>query len=336
MNLNPQNMIEQLKDSTKDIRENPTEFAENTGDALKDTFTDATQGIKSSIDEFSQKGVMEASKEFLETNGLLAKFVFIIFVLVVFMVLLNIGMQIIGFFTKDSANPILVKGKMGGNEKVVISQDPENEDGKSIFRSNNKQSGAEYTWSTWLYMKGEASDTKRYHVFSKGQGVNGTLSGSPTADDYYRIANGPGVYSYTDSTTYVTKVEVLMDTATGRETIEIDNIPHNKWFHVAIRLQNKILDVYINGVVAKRMELSNMPKQNYHDVTVGGGNVQSGDGFNGSISNLQYFSYALNVFEINNIVMKGPNLKTSELSADSSGASGNSSFLSNLWYSNTQ
>ena len=55
MNLNPQNMIEQLKDSTKDIRENPTEFAENTGYALKDTFTDATQGIKSSIDEFSQK-----------------------------------------------------------------------------------------------------------------------------------------------------------------------------------------------------------------------------------------------------------------------------------------
>jgi hypothetical protein len=262
MNLNPQNMIEQLKDSTKDIRENPTEFAQNTGDAIKDTFSDTTKGIKTSMDEFSQKGVMEAGKEFLETNGLLAKFVFIIFVLIVFMILLNIGMQIIGFFTKDSANPMIVKGKMGGSEKVVISQDPANEDGKSIFRSNNKQSGAEYTWSTWLYMKGEASDDKRYHVFSKGQGVNVTIdTQSPTADEYYRIANGPGVYTYTDTTnTKVTKIEILMDTATGREEIEIDNIPHNKWFHMAIRLQNKILDVYINGVVAKRMELSRNAK----------------------------------------------------------------------------
>lgn len=332
MNMNPQNMIEQLKDSTKDIRENPTEFAQNTGDAIKDTFSDTAKGIKTSMDEFSQKGVMEAGKEFLETNGLLAKFVFIIFVLIVFMILLNIGMQIIGFFTKDSANPMIVKGKMGGSEKVVISQDPANEDGKSIFRSNNKQSGAEYTWSTWLYMKGEtpaADDPNRYHVFSKGQGVN-------ASDENYRIANGPGVYTYTSHGEKVSKVEILMDTATGREEIEIDNIPHNKWFHMAIRLQNKILDVYINGVVAKRMELSAMPKQNYHDVTVGGGNVANGEGFNGSISNLQYFSYALNVFEINNIVMKGPNLKTSELSADSSGTSGNSSFLSNLWYSNTQ
>lgn len=334
MSLNPQNMIEQLKDSTKDLRENPTELAQDTGKAIGDTFKEAGSGLKKSIDEFSQKGVMDAGKEFLETNGLLAKFVFIIFVLIAFMVLLNIGMQIIGFFTKQSANPMIVKGKMDGDNSVVISQNPANEDGKTIFRSNNKQTGAEYTWSTWLYMKGEAdSSTTRSHVFSKGQGkqVN-PAGGSAETEDYYKISNGPGVYAYTSGGE--THLDILFDTVGGREQVTVEGIPHNKWFHLALRLQNKIVDVYINGVVAKREELDHLPKQNFHDVTVGGGN--GGSGFNGSISNLQYFSYAMNVFEINNIVMRGPNLSTSDLSSDASNKTGNSSFLSNLWYNNTK
>ena len=86
-------------------------------------------------------------------------------------------------------------------------------------------------------------------------------------------------------------------------SVVIDNMPIKKWVHLAIRLQNQILDVYVNGVLSKRVILNNVPKQNYSDVYVG----QNG-GFSGKLSSLRYYSSALNVFEINSIVRKGPNL----------------------------
>ena len=78
--------------------------------------------------------------------------------------------------------------------------------------------------------------------------------------------------------------------------------------------------------------MDKIPKQNYHHIAVGGGGNTGG--FSGSISNLQYFQYALNVFEINNIVMKGPNTNSSDLSSDSKASSGNYSYLANQWYKN--
>lgn len=326
----PQNMIEKLKESTKDLRERPVELFQDTGKAMSESIGNATKGVKESLDEFSQKGIVDAGKEFLETNGFLAKFVFIIFVLIVFMVLLNLGMQIIGFFMKSSTNPILVDGKIDGETILSISQDPANKDGKIIMRSNNKQGGAEYTWSTWIYLKDQqtVNNTTRKMVFTKGDGT-ATVTGTATAinPSGYKTANSPGVYVYSDISGYTT-LEMVIDCigSTTPQKIPISNVPHNKWFHLALRLQNKIVDVYMNGVVSVRKELASLPKQNYHNVNIGG--------MKGSISNLQYFGHAMNVFEINNIVVRGPNLASSSLSSDGQNKSGNSSFLSNVWYKN--
>ena len=105
------------------------------------------------------------------------------------------------------------------------------------------------------------------------------------------------------------------------ETIYVPDIPLNKWVNVIIRCQSNILDAYINGSVVKRFELTDVPKQNYGNV-----NVCHNKGFSGNLSDLRYFSRALNVFEITNIVNKGPNL--------SSGDSDNSTYdyLANIWY----
>jgi hypothetical protein len=106
-------------------------------------------------------------------------------------------------------------------------------------------------------------------------------------------------------------------------TIDIDNIPINKWVHVALRLQNTILDVYVNGIVVNRLLLNNTPKQNYGNVYI----CQNG-GFKGKLSNLRYYSRALNVFEINNIVSSGPSLKVAEEVKPTGGYN----YLSTQWY----
>ena len=88
------------------------------------------------------------------------------------------------------------------------------------------------------------------------------------------------------------------------EEILIPDIPLNKWFNVIIRCQNTTLDIYVNGTIVRSLELSGVPKQNYGDVY-----VAMNGGFNGYISNLWYYNYALGTAAIQNLVHKGPNTK---------------------------
>ena len=84
----------------------------------------------------------------------------------------------------------------------------------------------------------------------------------------------------------------------------IKDIPVNKWVHCAVRVQNLSVDVYINGVMTQRKNLKTLPNQNYYDTYVGDSN-----GFDGYISSLNYYAYALNYDQIQNDYAKGPNMK---------------------------
>ena len=161
------------------------------------------------------------------------------------------------------------------------------------------------------------TDSNKYqHIFNKG---DNTYNSSTNLSS---INNAPGVYLGPANN----NLHIVMDTVNGSDTnktIDIDNIPIRKWVHVAIRMQNLVLDVYVNGVVSSRLILNNVPKQNYNDVYI----CQSG-GFAGKLSNLRYLSYAMNVFEINNVVLGGPNLTVTDNTSKSSGYT----YLSTSWY----
>lgn len=336
--------IEQMKESVptpSEMKDNVTESAKDIGDSI----VGMKDSIKSSLADFSSKSMVDASSEFLDSNSLLAKLAFIILVFIIFMVVLKISMTIIGFFMAPKSNPWLVKGKLSGNDRVVISQNPKDENYVPILLSNDRQRGIEFTYSFWLYLdkNDSANDAtergKLHNIFVKGTGDSNMYDGSGV-----NLSNGPGVYlSYNDSSGNASdySISIIMDHVTegtenipslkpndGRDTVTVNNIPIMKWCHVAVRMQNTIMDIYVNGTIAKRHVMDFAPSQNNHDVIVGG-NV----GFKGFISNLRYYNYSLNVFELNNIVMFGPNTKTSSLSTDGSLKSGNYTYLANSWYS---
>jgi hypothetical protein len=204
-----------------------------------------------------------------------------------------------------------------GTYAMVVPQDPTNKDALPIVRSNNQSKGIEFTWSFWIYINELGTDSKKYqHIFNKG---DNTYNSSTNLSS---INNAPGVYLGPANN----NLHIVMDTVNGSDTnktIDIDNIPIRKWVHVAIRMQNLVLDVYVNGVVSSRLILNNVPKQNYNDVYI----CQSG-GFAGKLSNLRYLSYAMNVFEINNVVLGGPNLTVTDNTSKSSGYT----YLSTSWY----
>lgn len=109
------------------------------------------------------------------------------------------------------------------------------------------------------------------------------------------------------------------------ESIDISNIPLDKWFCLVIRGKNNVLDAYVNGVIHTRHYVEHVMKQTYYDLHFGLNN-----GWNGYISSLKYHNKGISAVEIQNICNKGPNLNS--LSGIKPSESDNISKLSQKWY----
>lgn len=273
-----------------------------------------------------------SESSYLKSNGLVAKFVFVILIVILFVLLFRLGVYLIAWYNSPARDPYVVKGMLDGNYGVVVPQNPRSGDSVQILRSNNDDSGAAFTWSTWLFVNDFGmNNNKFYHVFSKG------TPGFNENNNIANVHNAPGVYLGKTGgpapggvNNAGLTLRVIMSTVQlndGKTSVDIDNIPIRKWFHVAIRLENTILDVYINGSISGRLLLSNVPKQNYNDILIG----QNG-GFSGKISDLRYYSRSLNIFQIEKIVNKGPNTSNSSLSNEAAGL-GHYGYLGFDWYS---
>lgn len=293
----------------------------NIANSVSNTMNNAKETLNTTVQDFSSRDYLNSGLEFFETNSLIAKFVFLILVLIIFFTLMSLGIYLIQYFLQPSSSPYVISGLISGSTFVDIPQDPKNSKSVTIYRSNNQDSGMEFTWSTWLTISNVGVNPKKYqHIFSKGG--NGNFD---ETSGFMLVNNAPGLYL----TPQINTIRILMDTVSqnsvSTEYIDIDNIPLAKWFNLVIRLQNKILDVYINGVITKRITFTDVPNQNYDDVFVCGNG-----GFSGNLSNLQYFPRALSVTQIMKITSGGPSLTTS---GSSPIASTNATYLSGDWYS---
>jgi hypothetical protein len=306
------------------------------------SITNSLEGIKSSVgnalNDFSSKGTLSASQEFLNSNSIIAKFVFLILILIAFMFLVSLGTSLIAYFYKPNRSPYLIRGMISGTTPITIPQDPNNSDSITIYRSNNRNNGIEFTWSVWLFINNintTSSMNEEYkHIFNKG---NNTFITSGTDPDkgIASVNNAPGLYLSSKSN----KLRVIMDqviinaepNVPNREYIDIENIPINKWVNVIIRLKNNLIDVYINGTVSATKQTTHVPKQNYNNV-----NICQNNGFAGYLSDLRYFDHDLNVFEINNIVLAGPNTNASSSASNPTSLTGFPYYLSNMWYTSKQ
>ena len=317
------------------IIENVKEYIPDTN-TVKDTVQNATTSVTNGIEnvktsvqntlgEFSEKGVMNASNEFLESNGLFAKFAFIILVLIVFLFLFKLGIQLISYFTQTASSPYIIQGLLDGTSQTTISQNPAVSGSVPIMRSVNENTGMEFTWSIWLMLQyNKAQDGKVSCIFVKGA--------NSFNDKGANTVNGPGLYAAREDINTTTQGQVdivfVVDDINGEQNgMLIRGLPLTKWVHLAFRLENMVIDAYVNGVIKERVQLQHACKQNFYDIL-----VAPNGGFQGQLSNLQYFNRALNVFEINNIVMFGPNLTNSKYSNSSKNATGNYSYISNSWY----
>ena len=263
----------------------------------------------------SESKVVYGTKEFLQSNSIIAKVSFLFLILFLFIILLRLGMSFIGWLLTSSNSPKLINGMIDAKQMIVFPQDPSLNNAATIYRSVNATDGIEFTWSVWIFIDNLQYLSGQYrHVFHKGNNQLDSMGKNfPN--------NAPGLYIAPNTNSLI----VIMNSYNEiNEEITIPNIPLNKWVNVIIRCQNNKLNVYINGTITRSIELHGVPKQNYGDIY-----VSSNGGFDGYTSNLWYYNYALGTAAINNLVNSGPN---TQIVGSSALGEKFSKYLSLRWY----
>ena len=270
--------------------------------------------------DFNSANIVSGSKSFLDSNSYVAKAAFLILTVIVFVYVLRACIALIGWLFSPNSSPYLVDGMIDASVgNLTIPQDPSQSNAVTILRSTNDAAGIAFTWSVWIYITQNAPtnrDGKYLHVFNKGSATTDATTGIMAPN------NGPGLYLNDD----YSGLRVVMSTFDNPSaSVDVDNIPINKWVNVIVRVENTVLDVFMNGDLAKRLPLDAVPFQNYGNV-----NVAQNHGFAGFISSLRYYNTALGTRAISNVISAGPNLT---VIGSSGGAPGIMDYLSSRWFS---
>jgi len=269
---------------------------------------------------FARAGRGSGIKDFLNSSSIVARLSFLLLIIFIFIIVLKISMTILKrILLRINNNPILIDGMIDAKKtSITIPQNPKSNGAITINRSINSPSGIEFTWSVWIFINDiSSSDGKYKHIFSKGNNIDVQNNG------LYFPNNAPGMYIYPNTNDLL----IVMNTYDSiQEEITIKDIPIGKWINVILRCRDKILDVYINGTITKSVNLNGVPKQNYGDIF-----VAMNGGFDGNISDLRYYDYAVGLNEINGLSTMGPTLTISS-SNSASLLLRSADYLSLRWY----
>jgi hypothetical protein len=235
--------------------------------------------------------------------------------LVVFIVLLFVYTSYVGFQNYQKYSPYLIDGISDG---TIAQKFP----AYKVPLSSDSAYGIEFTYSFWIYIKDVNFSTNAtmttnscsssddattsaplLHIFHKGSYdyvPNGSSSNGSSGVNY-PLLEMPGVWLYPNTN----KLNIRFNTYENViETSDVGNIPLNMWVNINIVLIGKSVDVYINGNLKKRTKLMGVPKINYGDFY-----VTNWGGFQGYLSKLRYFNYAIEPFMIDQIFSSGPSTK---------------------------
>ena len=166
---------------------------------------------------------LNSTKEFLESNSLVAKIAFLVLVLIIFIFALRLGVLILGNIFSFNNSPYLIKGMVDARQMKIIPQDPSTSGSITLTRSENEEDGIEFTYSVWLFIDDIQYNKGMFrHIFHKGnQRINfDETDGMPAGMN--QPINAPGLYLAPDRNAII----VVMNTFnTINNEVIIPDIP---------------------------------------------------------------------------------------------------------------
>ena len=138
---NVSNVASNVASGITNVASNVTSGVINAGTAAGDTFKSFASSYHGS------------TREFFNSNSLVAKIAFLLLVLVGFTVLLRLGIWMIGsLLISQATSPRLIDGMIDAKTQYVIPQDPNVPTSINVSRSTYQNKGIEFTWSCWIFI----------------------------------------------------------------------------------------------------------------------------------------------------------------------------------------
>lgn len=143
--------------------------------------------------------------------------------------------------------------------------------------------GLAFTYSFWMYVSDWNYNFGKWkNIFIKG------------TDD----KRAPGLWLYPKTNSLHARINTHAD---ANEGCDIRNIPLQKWVHIVYVLNNRTVDIYVDGKLERSCVLRGVPVLNNDPV-----NVAVDGGFYGSLASMQYFTRPLLPEEVADIYSRGP------------------------------
>lgn len=206
----------------------------------------------------------------------------IIWVVVVFIVILLIWWIVYAIKKakqQSTENPVIIGSPIDAWE----TRDP--------IKIPNPSSGYNLSYSMWIYI--------RDWDYRFGKWKNIMWKGNTTVPRH-----SPSIWLY--PLTNSIKVDTSHTGANGMTSCDVENIPLQKWVHLTYVLNNRSVDIYVNGKLERTCILEGIPVNNANDTLT----INYNNGFYGKMGKMQYFTKSLSPEEIVSLYMAGPDSAT--------------------------
>jgi hypothetical protein len=186
------------------------------------------------------------------------------------------------------------------NSPVIVNDVLDAYIARPAFTLPQVTQGMNQTFSTWIYVKDWNYKFGQYkNILWKG---NPNLTSTTSANPLISNIHCPSIWLYplTNSLKVVTSTSVPEQV----ESCDIQNIPLMSWVHIVYVLNNRTVDIYMNGKLERSCALRGIPTITNDPVYVTSGSPQPG--YYGKIGKTQYFTKALLPNDVANLYQKGP------------------------------
>ena len=208
------------------------------------------------------------------------------FFFAIFAIIFTIGLMYVIYITivyinaKNKANPVVINDVIDAD----VARPP--------FALPEVTVGLNQAFSTWIYIKD--------FNYKFGEYKNILWKGNPGSGSNSIHTPSLGLYPLTNSLKVVTSTQDV----SGVESCDIPNIPLMTWVHICYVLNNRTVDIYINGKLERSCALRNLPVVNDSPVNITMGSPNAG--YYGKIGKTQYFTKSLLPTDVMNLYQQGP------------------------------
>ena len=253
---------------------------QNTNNAVKQ----GVQNLGRKTSNLTKQGI-----EKYQNSSSMGKVIFII-ILVLF----------IGFIIYVIYVAVTASQQAAANSPVIVNDVLDAYIARPAFSLPQVTQGMNQTFSTWIYVKDWNYKFGQYkNILWKG---NPTLSSTTSANPSISNIHSPSIWLYplTNSLKVVTSTSVPEQV----ESCDIQNIPLMSWVHIVYVLNNRTVDIYMNGKLERSCALRGIPTITNDPVYITSGSPQPG--YYGKIGKTQYFTKALLPNDVANLYQRGP------------------------------